>query len=44
MPGNTHIDDDLASVVRYALLLQKFKRQLDDAADGVCPDCAGQSY
>jgi LmbE family N-acetylglucosaminyl deacetylase len=91
MPGNTHIDDDLASVVRYALettrttavcpfhpnvtirvgddatethayirahktlksdgatwdrevLLQEFKRQLDDAADGACPDCAGQSY
>ena len=25
------------------LLLQEFKRQLDDAADGACPDCAGQS-
>jgi hypothetical protein len=91
MPGNTHIDENLASVVRYALettkattvcpfrpnvtirvgddaaethayirahrivksdgtawdrelLLQEFKRQLDDAADGACPDCAGQSY
>jgi hypothetical protein len=25
------------------LLLQEFKRQLDDAADGACPECAGQS-
>jgi hypothetical protein len=91
MPGNMHIDDDLASVVRYALettrattvcpfhpnvtirvgddaaethayiraqrivksdgttwerevLLEEFERQLDDAADGACPNCAGQSY
>jgi hypothetical protein len=25
------------------VLLEEIKRQLDDAADGVCPDCAGQS-
>jgi hypothetical protein len=23
------------------VLLREFKRQLDEAADGVCPDCAG---
>jgi hypothetical protein len=26
------------------VLLEEFKRQLEDAADGACPDCAGQSY
>ena len=88
MSSSTRIDDDLASVVRYALettratavcpfhltvtvrigddgaethayvrarrirksdgttwdrevLLREFKRQLEDAADGVCPNCAG---
>ena len=24
------------------VLLREFKRQFEDAADGVCPDCAGQ--
>jgi hypothetical protein len=91
MTVNTRTDDDLASVVRYALettraiavcpfhpnvtirvgddaqeshayvrahrivksdgttwdrevLLEEFKRQLEDTADGACPDCEGQSY
>ena len=26
------------------VLIEEFKRQLDDAADGACQDCAGQSY
>jgi hypothetical protein len=26
------------------VLLEEFKRELEDAADGACPDCAGQSY
>jgi hypothetical protein len=90
MSVSSHNDDDLASVVRYALettratavcpfhpnvtirvgddaqethafirahrivksdgttwerevLLEEIKRQLAEAADGVCPDCAGES-
>jgi hypothetical protein len=26
------------------VLVKEFERQLDDAAGGACPDCAGQSY
>ena len=26
----------------HEVLLREFKRQLEDAADGVCPHCAGQ--
>ena len=26
------------------VLLEEFKRQLEDAADGACPDCADLSY